>query len=240
MFILERIEAGRRLAERVAGRKLLRPVVLVIPPGGVLPGWEIARTLKAPIDVISVSEVVVPGERAVRLGAVSDGAFVAVREKLPAGLDRNGEYVRRLVDLEIGRQVAQDQAYRDRMPRLNIAQRDVILVDDGWATPDMIQAAVEGIRRRGPSSILYASAQCQTEAAERCGSDVTQESLYAWQPYRTILLTDGAAGKVTVAEASALIRKSRLIAEIQGEPLMKAMPGPRAASHASNVALSHA
>ena len=240
MILLERCDAGRQLAERLAERALQDPVVLAIPPGGVRLGWEIAQRLRAPMDVCSALEVIIPGERGVRIGAVADGRFTAApRQRPESGREGDPGYIRRLVDFDIERQKAQDTSYRRGQPRLDIWKRDVVLVDDGWPTPDTVLAAVEAIRRRGAASIIYATPQCQSEIFARMGLDVGLESLHPRQPCRSVLLIDSRVRPVNESETAELIRKSRLAGNLQAEPLMKAIPGASAAAQASNVALVH-
>jgi putative phosphoribosyl transferase len=236
VILLERGEAGRRLAERLAECQLRNPVVMVMPPGAVRVGWEIAQRLNASMDVISALEVIVPGERGVRIGAVSEGAFVAGTVGSPAGNHRDADYVRRLVEFDAQRQAGQDACYRGGLPRLDTRNRDVVLVDDGWATPDMILAAMEAIRRRGAAARIFATPQCQTETYARVAPEVHLVSLYPREPSRSITLVDKSLLQLTPGETADLIRKSRIPAPAQVEPLMKAMPGVRAASQASNVA----
>lgn len=235
MTLLERCEAGRRLAERLAGCSLQNPAVLVMPPGGVRVGWEIAQRLNAPMDVISALEVIVPGERGMRIGAVSEGAFVAGTASYRAGNHREADYVRRLVEFDAQRQAGQDACYRGRQRRLDVRNRDVVLVDDGWATPDMILAAMEAIRRRGAAARLLVTPQCQTETYARLAPEVQVISLYPRGPARSIILIDRPL-PLTPGEISEFIGKSRRPTPAQVEPLMKAIPGLSAASQASNVA----
>lgn len=239
-ILLERVEAGRQLAERLIDRGLQNPAILVIPPGGVRIGWKIAQRLGAPMDVISVLEVIVPGERGARIGAVADGLFMpAPNPNTEPGTQRDEGYVSRLVGFDIQRQMAQDTYYRREQPRLDLRNRNVVLVDDGWATPDMIVAAVAAIRRRGATAIMYATPQCQIETYARLGADVGLVSIYPRQPCRSVVLIDGTFTQLTPSETAELIRKSRLAGNPQVEPLMNPIPGASAAAQASNMALVH-
>ena len=56
----DRREAGRLLAERLAGYRDQKPIVLALPRGGVVVGYEIARALGAPLDVVVARKLGAP------------------------------------------------------------------------------------------------------------------------------------------------------------------------------------
>ena len=70
----DRGDAGRRLADRLANLKDAQPVILALPRGGVAVGFEIARALDAPLDIVLVRKIGVPWQLELALGAVTDGA----------------------------------------------------------------------------------------------------------------------------------------------------------------------
>ena len=69
----DRSEAGRRLAERLLRFKDEAPVVLALPRGGVPVGFEIARALNAPLDLVQVRKIGAPFQPELAVGAVVDG-----------------------------------------------------------------------------------------------------------------------------------------------------------------------
>lgn len=70
----DRRDAGRRLAAAVEGLDLADPVVLALPRGGVPVGYEVARRLHAPLDILLVRKIGAPGHEEYGIGAVIDGA----------------------------------------------------------------------------------------------------------------------------------------------------------------------
>jgi putative phosphoribosyl transferase len=152
---LDRVEAGDRLAEVLAGR--LRPpvVVLGIPRGGVVVAARVAARLQAPLDVVVPRKVGAPGNPELAVGAVADGVEAidepAIRR---LGLDMAAvmaEVARQTV--EVARRTA---AYRDGRCPLDLAGRTVVLVDDGVATGWTCAAAASFTRRAGASRVLVA------------------------------------------------------------------------------------
>src|SRR5512134_513038 len=69
----DRMDAGRRLARALLHLKPERPIVLALPRGGVPVGFEVARALEAPLDLLLVRKIGVPGYPELALGAVLDG-----------------------------------------------------------------------------------------------------------------------------------------------------------------------
>ena len=74
MKFADREAAGRQLATKLAHLKDRQPVVLALPRGGVAVGFEIARALDAPLDIVLVRKIGVPWQPELALGAVTDGA----------------------------------------------------------------------------------------------------------------------------------------------------------------------
>src|SRR5438874_7497452 len=83
MIFRNRIDAGRRLAEKLedyAGRPDV--IVLALPRGGVPVGYEVARALGAPLDVFLVRKLGVPGREELAMGAVASGGVMVVSPDL--------------------------------------------------------------------------------------------------------------------------------------------------------------
>ena len=91
----DRSEAGRRLAERLLKFKDERPVVLALPRGGVPVGFEVARALEAPLDLILVRKIGAPFQPELALGAVVDGgrAETVLNEELVRELQISERYI---------------------------------------------------------------------------------------------------------------------------------------------------
>ena len=156
MQFRDRREAGRRLAAELLTYAIERPVVVALPRGGVPVGIEVARALKAPLDVLAVRKLGAPGNPELAVGAVAeDGTGVLdkhsaellgmTREMLDATLARESEELRRRVD-----------RYRDGRASIPVDGRTVIVVDDGLATGLTDLAAVRALRKRGARRVIVA------------------------------------------------------------------------------------
>src|SRR3954463_16622516 len=69
----DRRDAGRQLAAALAHYRQARPVVLALPRGGGPVGFEVAKALAAPLDVLLVRKIGAPGHEELGLGAVFEG-----------------------------------------------------------------------------------------------------------------------------------------------------------------------
>lgn len=164
-MFLDRHDAGRRLAAHLEPYRDEHPVILGLPRGGVVIGFEVARALDAPLDALVVRKLGAPGFEEVAVGALAPGAIVLDQ----ALLTRLG-IPRTYLDDVIGREAAElsrrERLYRRREP-VPVEGRVVILIDDGLATGATAEAAVRSLRSRHPRRIIFAAPVCSSEGAAR-------------------------------------------------------------------------
>jgi putative phosphoribosyl transferase len=216
----DRTEAGCLLAAKLvayAGRSDV--IVLALPRGGVPVGYEIARVLKAPLDVFLVRKLGAPGQEELAMGAIASGGVVVINDEVvralrisPADLKAEVEHERR----ELARR---EQIYRGGRPPLDVQGKTVILVDDGIATGSTMRAAVTALRRKGPASVIVAapvaaSSTCAEfrKLADDCICAVAPEKFHAvgaWyenfaqtSDHEVCDLLRHASGQATSAESS--------------------------------------
>jgi len=155
----DREDAGRRLAAALRARGHASPVVIALPRGGVPIGFEIARELEAPLDVLLVRKIGAPFQPELGVGALSDGddpQILLDRERLARlGIDEADlEDTIRAESEEIRRR---EQLYRRGRNPPAVRGRTVILVDDGIATGSSARAALRSLRRRGAGRLVLAA-----------------------------------------------------------------------------------
>ncbi|WP_141923463.1 phosphoribosyltransferase family protein [Haloactinospora alba] len=152
----DRSEAGSRLAERVRDYAVTDPIVLALPRGGVPVGAELARALGAPLDVLMVRKLGLPGHSEMGVGAVTEDGQVCFDDNALARLHVSRDQLRATVEAEraeLGRRL---EAYRGHSPAPRIAGRDVLVVDDGIATGGTARAALRMVRRQQPARVVAA------------------------------------------------------------------------------------
>jgi predicted phosphoribosyltransferase len=154
----DRSAAGRELAEAMLELGLQPPLlVLGLPRGGVPVAYEVARALDAPLDVLVVRKVGMPGQPEFAIGAIASGD-ITVREAdsalLGRAFDRHFEPIAKRERIELQRR---EQVYRRGLQPVNATGRTVVLVDDGLATGSTMVAAVRAARAAGARSVVVAA-----------------------------------------------------------------------------------
>jgi len=157
MLFHDRVEAGRRLAEKL-GRYANQPDVLVLalPRGGVPVGYEVARALGAPLDLFLVRKLGLPGQEELAMGAIASGGARVLNRGLLERLRIPMEMVERVAADEERELARREQAYRGAHAPPAVRGRTVILVDDGLATGATMHAAAAALRQLGPARIVVA------------------------------------------------------------------------------------
>lgn len=157
MKFKDRAEAGRLLALRLGAFKGKDVIVLAIPMGGIPVAYEIARELKAPLDVIMAKKIGAPFNPELAIGAVTWNGAVLLDEDMMQKWQIPREYVN-----EVSRKLVKEMS--DKLAELRVGlgsfpklfDRVVIIVDDGIATGNTMIAAVEAVRDQGASEVAIA------------------------------------------------------------------------------------
>ncbi len=152
-----RAEAGRQLAEKLdkyAGRKDV--IVLGLPRGGVPVAYEVAKRLRAPLDVFIVRKLGVPGFEELAAGAIASGGVRVLNEEVMRAIPYAEEAIEAVTARETTELERRERIYREGRPPLELRDRIAILVDDGLATGATMRAAVKALRQSGAAKIVVA------------------------------------------------------------------------------------
>jgi predicted phosphoribosyltransferase len=158
MHFSDRTEAGQMLARELIKYKGQSVHVYALPRGGAQVAWEVARVLKAPLDLILVRKIGAPAQPELAIGAVVDGgAPIVVRNDEVLGFtgtrDNQFDQICRRELLEIERR---RKLYMQNRPPLNPAGKIAIVIDDGIATGATMRAALRATRMRHPQKLVLA------------------------------------------------------------------------------------
>jgi predicted phosphoribosyltransferase len=152
-----RIEAGQQLAdklEKYAGREDV--IVLGLPRGGVPVANEVAKRLRAPLDVFIVRKLGVPGFEELAAGAIASGGVRVLNEDVVRAIPHAEQAIEAVTAKETMELQRREQTYREGRPGPELRDRIAILVDDGLATGATMRAAVKALRQRGVAKIVVA------------------------------------------------------------------------------------
>lgn len=163
----DRCDAGRLLAERLAAYAGPGTVVLGLPRGGVPVAAEVARALRAPLDVVVVRKLGVPWHPELAMGAIGEGGVRVVDERTVelAGVD--AETLLAVEARERAVLVERVTAWRAVRSREAVAGRTALVVDDGIATGSTARAACQVLRAEGAGRIVLAAPVAPRDVVER-------------------------------------------------------------------------
>jgi len=156
-FFQDRVEAGHSLAKALsayAGKG--DALILALPRGGVPVAEAVAKSLSLPMDVWLVRKLGVPGHEELAMGAVSMGGICHVDRNIVASLDIPDILVQETITSERAELERRNKLYRHNKPAPSLAEKTVIVVDDGLATGSTMHAAVLSLREAHARRIVVA------------------------------------------------------------------------------------
>jgi putative phosphoribosyl transferase len=160
MPFLDRADAGRRLASLLAGLPTIErgpgSVVVGLPRGGIPVAYEIARALGAPLDVILVRKVGLPAQPELAMGAIGEDGVRVVNEDVVRAEHVTERQFAEVEELERAELIRRAERYRADHPRVPLAGRTAIVVDDGIATGSTARAACQVARAHGAARVVLA------------------------------------------------------------------------------------
>ena len=170
----DRRDAGRRLAERLLDYQDRDAVVLAIPRGGVPVGFEVAGRLRAEFDVIVPRKIPIPWNPEAGMGAITADGTMVLNESMVRSLGLSKEEIEHAAEEVREEVVRRTEIYRAGRVEPEIAGKPVILVDDGLASGYTMLAAIESLKKQGPSSIVVAVPTASSGAARLIGPKVDE------------------------------------------------------------------
>lgn len=150
--------------ERYAGRR--DTIVLGLPRGGVAVAYEVARGIGAPLDLLLVRKLGVPGQEELAMGAIASGGIRVLNDDVVRIAGITPEEIAAVESREQRELERRERAYRGERPPPDLRGRTVVLVDDGLATGATMRAAVHAARSLGAVRIVVAVPGAPAETAE--------------------------------------------------------------------------
>lgn len=193
-------------------------IILALPRGGVPVADEIARELDAPLDVLLVRKLGVPGHEELAMGAIASGGVRMVNDEVIGSLRLPLSVIDEVAAREQRELERRERAFRDDLPPPAVSGRVVILVDDGLATGATMRVAIEALRLQSPGRIVVAVPVGSPDTVRSVALLVdevvcllTPESFFAVGQWY------GDFSQVTDADVRAILAESRRVAIEQPE-----------------------
>jgi putative phosphoribosyl transferase len=155
-FFANRLDAGKQLAQALTRFKGEDVIVLSIPRGGVIVGFEVARALGARLDIIVPRKIGAPDNPELAIGAVTEDGTAILNDSLVSELGVSERFIREESVKQREEIVRRLKSYRGDAPYPGLKNRVVIVVDDGIATGYTMKAALASVRKKGAKSVVVA------------------------------------------------------------------------------------
>ncbi len=155
-FYADRVDAGKRLALALKDFVGKNGIVLAIPRGGVVVGYEIARDLNLPLDVIIPHKIGAPDNPELAIGAMTEDGTTILDDNLITYMGVSREYIKEESERQKKEIQRRLKLYRQDTPYPELKGFDVLLVDDGIATGSTMKAALASVKNKGAASVTVA------------------------------------------------------------------------------------
>ncbi len=153
-MLADRIDAGKRLSEKMIHLKGQDCVVLGIPRGGVVVGDQIARGLGCKLDVVISKKINPPKSKEYAIGAIMPDGTIHWNHDAAAYLEDN--YLRQEIEEKKAAVSNQLKKFRGRSD-YNLREKTVVLVDDGIATGATVSVIIKWLAKQMPRKICVAT-----------------------------------------------------------------------------------
>lgn len=153
----DRRDAGEQLGQALAANPALDDVdcvVLGLPRGGVVVAYEVAAALRAPLDVLVVRKLGVPGHEELAFGAVARGGHRVLNPDVVRSAGLGEQQIESLTARELAVAEQREQRYRGHGGHEPLGGRVVVVVDDGVATGATLRVALDVVRQAQPDRIV--------------------------------------------------------------------------------------
>jgi putative phosphoribosyl transferase len=173
MLFKDRTAAGQALAQKLAAyANCPNVLVLALPRGGVPVGFEVAKALNAPLDVLIVRKLGVPENEELAMGAIASGGVRILNQGIISQIQIPHDVIDQVTTQEQRELERRERMYRGDRPFPDLKGKIIILVDDGLATGATMWAAILAVKQKQPQQIVVAVPVAAPETYEEMHSNV--------------------------------------------------------------------
>jgi|SRR3990167_1845317 len=176
----DRHDAGQRLATKLKKYKNTNAVVLALPRGGVVVGYEIARALSLPLDIIATRKIGHPSNPEYAIGAVDANGTAVFNEAEIVQIDKR--WLEKEIQEQKNEAGRRTKAYRKGKKQLKLSGKTIIIVDDGIATGFTMRLAVKVAKKENPEKIIVAVPVAPPESVDEIKNEGADEVILLEPP----------------------------------------------------------
>jgi putative phosphoribosyl transferase len=170
-----RTQAGQMLAaELMVYAQRPDVTVIALPRGGVPVAYEVAKSLNLPLDICIVRKLGIPTNPELAMGAIASDGIRILNSDIISGFNISSQTIDIVAEKELGELQRCENLYRNNLPKLDLCQRTVILVDDGIATGSTIRAAIAILLSEHPKGIVVAVPVAPPEVYKQLKTEVKE------------------------------------------------------------------
>ena len=223
----DRAEAGRLLGAQLSAYTGHPDVIVLgLPRGGVEVAYEIARVLRAPLDVFLVRKLVVPNFAELAMGAIATGGIESLNPDVIEEFRLTRSEIEPVLRAERSELERREEAFRDGRPAPDLRGRTAILADDGIATGSTMRAAIAGVKRLGAARIVVAVGVAPMSTRLILGSEADEVAcLLTPRDFRAVSLFFDSFPQLTDGDVRALLNDAWQRGAAEGEAAQATAPG---------------
>lgn len=144
----DRTDAGKQLATALSHYQEQQELyILGLPRGGIPVAFEVAKSLKAPLDAFLVKKLGIPGQEEVAFGAIAAGNITYLNNKLIKQIGITKDSILKIKQTKQEILAQKNKIYRNNAPLPNLKNKTIILIDDGMATGSTLKAAINSLKQ---------------------------------------------------------------------------------------------
>lgn len=167
MLYKDRQDAGQQLAEKLKKYRYNNLIIIALPRGGVILGYEVAKAFKVPLDIVAPRKIGAPFHPEFGIGAIAPLGVKVLDTDTINQLRISDAEIEEIVELETNEMNRRTGLYRKDLPPLDLKDKTVIVVDDGIATGVSTKAAILSIKKMNPEKIILAVPVCPQDTQEK-------------------------------------------------------------------------
>lgn len=167
-----REDAGRQLARKLEHYRETDAVVLALPRGGVVVGYEIAKAFHFPLDIVVVRKIGHPSNPEYAICATDEKGMLLCNEEERGHID--AEWLKEEVERQRQEAARRLKVYRGNKEPVEIKGKTVIITDDGIATGLTMRLAIAAVKAQEPKRVVVAVPVASPEVARGIKSEVDE------------------------------------------------------------------